>query len=77
MHRMESVLAAAVTGVLTLIGVLVSNSRSKAVLELKIDTLSERIQKHNELISRTYQLESDMAVTRNDIETLYRKVDGR
>lgn len=74
---MESVLAAAVTGVLTLIGVLVSNSRSKAVLELKIDTLSERIQKHNELISRTYQLESDMAVTRNDIETLYRKVDGR
>lgn len=74
---MESVLAAAVTGVLTLIGVLVSNSRSKAVLELKIDTLSERIQKHNELILRTYQLESDMAVTRNDIETLYRKVDGR
>ena len=37
---MESVLAAAITGVLTLIGVLVSNSRSKAVLELKIDTLS-------------------------------------
>ena len=74
---MESVLAAAITGVLTLIGVLVSNSRSKAVLELKIDTLSERDQKHNELISRTYQLESDMAVTRNDIETLYRKVDGR
>ena len=77
MHRVESVLAAAITGVLTLIGVLVSNSRSKAVLELKIDTLSERVQKHNELISRTYQLESDMAVTRNDIETLYRKVDGR
>ncbi|MBQ9059376.1 MAG: hypothetical protein IJ125_09355 [Atopobiaceae bacterium] len=74
---MESVLAAAITGVLTLIGVLVSNSRSKAVLELKIDTLSERVQKHNELISRTYQLESDMTVTRNDIETLYRKVDGR
>ena len=67
---MESVLAAAITGVLTLIGVLVSNTRSKAVLELKIDTLSERVQKHNELISRTYQLESDMAVTRNDTETL-------
>ncbi len=74
---MESVLAAAITGVLTLIGVLVSNSRSRAVMEVKLDTLSERVQKHNELISRTYQLESDMAVTRNDIETLYRKVDGR
>lgn len=74
---MESVLAAAITGVLTLIGVLVSNSRSRAVMEVKLDTLSDRVQKHNELISRTYQLESDMAVTRNDIETLYRKVDGR
>lgn len=74
---MESVLAAAITGVLTLIGVLVSNSRSRAVMEVKLDTLSERVQKHNELISRTYQLESDMAVTRNDIETLYRKVGSK
>ena len=74
---MESVLAAAITGVLTLIGVLYSNSRSKAVIELKIDLLSDRVQKHNELISRTYQLESDMAVTRNDIETLYRKVNEK
>lgn len=74
---MESVLAAAITGVPTLIGVLVSNSRSRAVMEVKLDTLSERVQKHNELISRTYQLESDMAVTRNDIETLYRKVEGK
>ena len=71
---MESILAAAITGVLTLIGVLISNSRSRAVMEVKLDTLSERVQKHNEVIARTYQLEQDMAVTRNDIETLYRKV---
>ena len=74
---MESILAAAVTGVLTLIGVLISNTRSRAVMEVKLDTLSERVQKHNELISRTYQLESDMAVSRNDIETLYRKVGSK
>ena len=34
---MESVIAALVTGVLTLIGVLVSNSRSRAVMEVKIE----------------------------------------
>ena len=71
---MESVLAAAVTGVLTLVGVLASNSRSRAVMECKIDALAEKVQKHNEVIERTYRLEQDMAVTRNDIETLYRKV---
>lgn len=70
---MEAVLAAAVTGVLTLIGVIVSNSRSKAVLELKIDTLSERVRQHNEVVSRTYALEQQMAVARNDIEALYHR----
>jgi len=74
---MESILAAAVTGILTLIGVLISNSRSRAVMEVKLDTLSERVRQHNEVITRTYQLEQDMAVTRNDIETLYRKVSEK
>lgn len=74
---MESILAAAVTGILALIGVLISNTRSRAVMEVKLDTLSERVRQHNEVISRTYQLEQDMAVTRNDIETLYRKVNER
>lgn len=61
------------TGVLTLIGVIVFNSRSKAVLELKIDTLSERVRQHNEVVSRTYALEQQMAVAQNDIETLYHR----
>ena len=67
---MESVIAAAITGVLTLVGVLVSNSRSRAVMEVKIDTLAEKVTKHNELIERTYRLEQDMAVARNDIDAL-------
>ena len=71
---MESVLAAAITGVLTLIGVLYSNSKSKAVIELKIDTLSERVRQHNEVVSRTYELERKVSVAENDIETLYRRV---
>lgn len=71
---MESVLAAAITGFLTLIGVLVSNSRSRAVMERKIDALAEKVSKHNQVIERTYRLEQDMAVAQNDIETLYRKV---
>ena len=71
---MESVLAATITGVLTLIGVLYSNSKSKAVIELKIDTLSERVRQHNEVVSRTYELERKISVAENDIETLYRRV---
>lgn len=71
---MESILAAAITGVLTLVGVLASNSRSRAGMEYKIDALAEKVSKHNQVIERTYALEQDMAVAQNDIETLYRKV---
>ena len=71
---MESVLAAAITGVLTLIGVLYSNSKSRAVMEYKLDELSNRVQKHNEVIARTYEVERRISVAENDIETLYRRV---
>ena len=74
---MESVIAAAVTGVLTLIGVLISNSRSRAVIEVKLDVLSERVRQHNEVVSRTYHLEQQMAVAQNDIETLYHRTEDK
>ena len=70
---MESVLASLVTGVLTLVGVLVSNSKSRGVMEQKIEALTMQVEKHNCLIERTFNLERDMAVARNDIEALKRE----
>ena len=72
---MESVLAAAVTGILTLIGVLISNSRSRAVMEVKLDALASKVEKHNQVLERTYKLEQDMAVAQNDIGTLYHRTE--
>lgn len=74
---MESIITALITGVLTLIGVIVSNSRSRAVMEAKIDALAERVEKHNCLIERTYLLERDVAVAQHDIDVLLRKEEGR
>lgn len=72
---MESVLAAAITGFLTLIVVLVSNSRNRTVMEYKINALAEKVSKHNQVIERIYALEQDMAVAKNDIETLYHRTE--
>ena len=75
---MESVLAAAITGMLTLVGVLVSNSKSRAVMEVKLEELTAKVEKHNQVLERTYKLEQDMAVAKNDIETLYHRTeDGK
>lgn len=65
---MESIIAAAITGILTLVGVIVANSRSQAVLEVKIDELSKRVDKHNEVLERTYALERDMAVVKSELK---------
>ena len=70
----ESIVVAIITGVVTLVGVIVSNSKSQAVMEVKISALTEKVEKHNHLVERTYQLEQDLAVVRNDVDTLKGKV---
>lgn len=67
---MESIIATTVTGVLTLLGVLASNSRSRAVMETKIDELTRRVEMHNRMVERTFRLEQDMAVAKRDIKAL-------
>ena len=71
---MESIIVACITGVVTLIGVILSNSKSRAVMEVKLDALTEKVEKHNQLIKQTYRLEEGLSVVRNDIETLKGKV---
>lgn len=75
---MESIIVACITGVVTLIvtliGVILSNSKSRAVMEVKLDALTEKVEKHNQVLERTYVLEQDMAVAMHDIESLKGKV---
>lgn len=59
---MESVAVALIGGIVTLAGVLIANSRTQASIEAKVDELSRRVDKHNQLVERTYGLESRVAV---------------
>lgn len=67
---MESIIATTVTGVLTLLGVLASNSRPRAVMETKIDELTRHVEMHNRMVEQTFRLEQDMAVAKRDIKAL-------
>lgn len=50
---MESIIAAILSGVVTLIGVLIANSRSNAVMEYKIEELTREVRKHNGFAERS------------------------
>lgn len=44
---MDVILSALITGAVTLIGVMIANSKSNAVMEYKIEELTREVRKHN------------------------------
>lgn len=59
---MKSAIAALVTRVLTLAGVIVPNSRSRAIMEVKIGSLTRQVERHNRMVECTCALEQDVSV---------------
>lgn len=70
----ESIIVAVITGIVTLIGVITSNSKSRAVSDMKIDQLRVEVNKHNQVIERVYQLEQDVAVINTEIGALKEEI---
>ena len=48
----ESIIVAIITGVLTLVGVFISNSKSQAVMETKVIELTREVREHNKFAKR-------------------------
>lgn len=69
------IITAVITGGITLVGIMISNGSKQAVLEEKISELSDRMNKHNNLIERTYELEKRVAVTEERIKVANNRID--
>ena len=70
----ESIIVAIITGVLTLIGVLISNSRSQAVTETKLEELTREVRLHNNFAQRVPVLEEQIKVANRRIADLEAKL---
>lgn len=66
----ESVVVAIITGVLTLIGVLISNSKSQAVMEAKVNELTREVREHNNFAKRMPVVEEQLKVANHRIADL-------
>lgn len=71
----ESIIVAIITGVLTLIGVIISNSRSDAVQNERIEQLRQEVKKHNNLIDRMYKCEETVALHEAELKRVNRRLD--
>ena len=72
---MESIIAAAVSGAVTLIGVLIANSKSQAVTDTKLEELTREVRAHNNFAQRVPVLEEKMKVANHRIDDLEKKLN--
>ena len=73
---MESVLAAIITGGVTLLGVLIANGKSQAVTETKLDELTREVREHNGFARRMPVVEEQIKVINHRIEDLEQDMKG-
>ena len=67
---MEAIIVALVSGGITLIGVLIANSKTQAVMETKVDELTREVREHNGFARRMPVVEEQIKVINHRIEDL-------
>lgn len=67
---MESILSAIIAGAVTLAGVLISNSKSQAVTDTKLEELTREVREHNHFARRIPILEEQMKTATRRIQDL-------
>ena len=67
---MESILSSVIAGSITLIGVLIANGKSQAVMETKVDMLASEVREHNEFARRMPVVEEQIKVINHRIDDL-------
>lgn len=66
--------ASVVTALLSFLGVYLSNRKSAALMEYRLQQLEKKVDKHNQVIERTYKLEERAAVIETEVDDLKKKV---
>ena len=66
----EAIIVALISGALTLLGVLISNSKKDAVIETKVEELTREVREHNNFAKRMPVVEEQIKVINHRIEDL-------
>ena len=67
---MNEIIVAIITGGITLVGVLLTNQKTQAVMETRIDELTREVREHNNFARRVPVVEEQIKVINHRIEDL-------
>lgn len=68
------IIVAIISGGITLLGVLIANSRAAAVTETRLDELTREVRMHNNFALRVPVIEEQIKVANHRIDDLERKI---
>ena len=67
---MDTIITSIISGGITLVGVLIANSKSQAVMETKVNELPREVREHNNFARRMPVVEEQIKVINHRIEDL-------
>lgn len=73
---METIITSIISGGITLVGVLIANSKSQAVMETKVNELTREVREHNNFARRMPVVEEQIKVINHrigDLEEFHKK----
>ena len=76
---METILAAVISGAVTMVVCLVNNhaqaEKTRALLDYRLSELEKKVDKHNHIVERTFRLEGDMEVVHEQIKVANHRIE--
>lgn len=72
----EEIIVALITGGVTLLGVIASNNRHDAVIDTKLENLTEEVKKHNSFAEKIPVIESHIEFQSDRIDKLEQSLNG-
>ena len=65
-----TIISSLISAAVTLIVCLISQNKTKALIAYRLEELEKKQDKHNSVIERTYKLEQDVAVIKEQVHEL-------
>ena len=80
MMELENIITAIITGAITLLGVLIANNKSQAVMQTKVEELTREVREHNGFARRMPVVEEQIKVINHrigDLEEYHKQGERR
>ncbi len=72
---METIISACISAGVTLIICIINANKTRAIMEYRLDELTKKVDQHNNLIARMYEVEKNIDIHTEHLNTIDHRLD--